>query len=227
MKIKLMLSLSLIVTLILGSCASSNEVTGGTFLQKRKYTKGVYFKNNGDLNGASAKNENEELDIFKTEELKSKTHITSATAVSENTNETQEMVGEEIKGSTMELENSSVSDAISIDESTGTISKTTIDEEKTAEVRIVEKQLSTKNSAKHKRSNAPASDVGLILLVILALLIPPLAVFLFEGSTQRFWIDLILALVGYGVGFWLLGGLGWICALVSVIYALLIVLEVI
>jgi uncharacterized membrane protein YqaE (UPF0057 family) len=227
MKIKLMLSLSLIVTLILGSCASSNEVTGGTFLQKRKYTKGVYFKNNGDLNGASAKNENEELDIFKTEELKSKTHITSATAVSENTNETQEMFGEEIKGSTMELENSSVSDAISIDESTGTISNTTIDEEKTAEVRIVEKQLSTKNSAKQQPSNAPASDVGLILLVILALLIPPLAVFLFEGSTQRFWIDLILALVGYGVGFWLLGGLGWICALVSVIYALLIVLEVI
>jgi len=82
MKIRLMLSLSLIVTLILGSCASSNEVTGGTFLQKRKYTKGVYFKNNGDLNGASAKNKNEELDILKTEELKSKKYIISATAVS-------------------------------------------------------------------------------------------------------------------------------------------------
>jgi uncharacterized membrane protein YqaE (UPF0057 family) len=227
MKIRLMLSLSLIVTLILGSCASSNEVTGGTFLQKRKYTKGVYFKNNGDLNGASAKNKNEELDIFKTEELKSKKYITSATAVSENSNETQEMFGEEIEGSTMELENSIVSDAISTDESTGTIAITTIDKEKTAEVRVVEKQLSTKNTTKQHRSNAPAGDVELILLVILALLIPPLAVFLFEGSSQRFWIDLILALVGYGVGFWLLGGLGWICALVSVIYALLIVLEVI
>jgi uncharacterized membrane protein YqaE (UPF0057 family) len=227
MKIRLMLSLSLIVTLILGSCASSNEVTGGTFLQKRKYTKGVYFKNNGDLNGASAKNKNEELDIFKTEELKSKKYIISATAVSENSNETQEMFGEEIEGSTMELENSSVSDAISTDESTGTIAITTIDKEKTAEVRVVEKQLSTKNATKQHRSNAPAGDVELILLVILALLIPPLAVFLFEGSSQRFWIDLILALVGYGVGFWLLGGLGWICALVSVIYALLIVLEVI
>ena len=227
MKIRLMLSLSLIVTLILGSCAGSNEVTGGTFLQKRKYTKGIYFKNNGDIKGASVKNENEELAILKTEELKSKTHITSTTAVSENTNETQEVFGEEIKGSKMELENSSVSDAISIDESTGTISNTTIDEEKTAEVRIVEKQLSAKNSVKQKRSNAPSSDVELIILVILALIIPPLAVFLFEGSTQRFWIDLILALFGYGVGFWLLGGLGWICALVSVIYALLIVLEVI
>lgn len=227
MKIRLMLSLSLIVTLILGSCASSNEVTGGTFLQKRKYTKGIYFKNNGDINGVSAKNENEELAILKTDELKSKKHIKSATAVSENSNEIQEMFGEEIKGSTIELENSSVSDAISIDESTGTISNTTIDEEKTAEVRIVEKQLSTKNSAKQKRSNAPAGDVELIILVILALIIPPLAVFLFEGSTQRFWIDLVLALVGYGVGFALLGSLGWICALVSVIYALLIVLEVI
>jgi uncharacterized membrane protein YqaE (UPF0057 family) len=227
MKIRLMLILSLIVTLILGSCASSNEVTGGTFLQKRKYTKGIYFKNNGDLNGATAKNKNEELDIFKTEELNSKKYITSATVVSEESNEPQDMVGEEIEGATMEFENSSVSDAILTDELIGTFSSTTIDEEKTAEVHVVEKQLSTKNAAKHKRSNAPAGDVELIILVILALIIPPLAVFLFEGSTQRFWIDLILALVGYGVVFWLLAGLGWLCAAASVIYALLIVLEVI
>lgn len=227
MKIKLMLSLSLIATLILGSCASSNEVTGGGFLQKRKYTNGVYFKNNGNLKGASAKNEDEELDIFKSEERKSKKYITSTTAVSENTNEIEEMFAEETVESATELESSHVSDAVVNDESTVTVSNTSTDEAKTTEARVEEKQIATKNTTKKKSSKAPAGDVELILLVILALIIPPLAVFLYEGATQRFWIDLILALIGYGVGFWLLGGLGWICALVSVIYALLIVLEVI
>jgi uncharacterized membrane protein YqaE (UPF0057 family) len=52
-------------------------------------------------------------------------------------------------------------------------------------------------------------------------------VFIYEGTTNRFWIDLVLAILGFGVGFWLLGGLGWLCGLAAVIYALLIVLEVI
>ena len=34
-----------------------------------------------------------------------------------------------------------------------------------------------------------------ILLVILAILIPPLAVGLYEGITTRFWIDLLLTLL--------------------------------
>lgn len=71
------------------------------------------------------------------------------------------------------------------------------------------------------------SGAMLVLLVILAIIIPPLAVFLYEGVTTRFWIDLILAILGFGIGFWLLGGLGWLCALAAVIYALLIVLGVI
>lgn len=227
MKIKLMLSLSLIVTLILGSCASSNEVTGGGFLQKRKYTNGVYFKNNGNFKGTTAKNENEELDIFKSEERKSKKYITSTTAVSENTNEIEEMFAEETVESTTELESSHVSDAVVKDESTVTVSNTSTDQTNTTEARVEENQIATKNSTKKKSSKAPAGDVELILLVILALIIPPLAVFIYEGATQRFWIDLILAILGFGVGFWLLGGLGWVCGLIAVIYALLIVLEVI
>ena len=51
--------------------------------------------------------------------------------------------------------------------------------------------------------------------------------FIYEQASKRFWIDLILAILGFGVGFWLLGGLGWLCGLAAVIYALLIVLEVI
>jgi len=84
-----------------------------------------------------------------------------------------------------------------------------------------------KHDAKKQRTAPPAADVSTILLVILAIIIPPLAVFLFEGVTKRFWIDLILALIGWGVGFWLLGGIGFLCGIVAIVYALLIVLNAI
>ncbi len=73
-----------------------------------------------------------------------------------------------------------------------------------------------------------SSDIPLIILVILAIIIPPLAVALFEGITTRFWIDLVLALVGWSVGWALVGlGLAALCGLAAVIYAVLIVLSVI
>lgn len=60
--------------------------------------------------------------------------------------------------------------------------------------------------------SALASDVDLIVLVILAIFLPPLAVFLHSGITNRFWISLVLTLL-----FWVPG----------VIYALLVVLDAI
>lgn len=225
MKIKLMLSVSLIATLILGSCASSNEVTGGGFLQKRKYTNGVYFKGNGNLKGTSAKND-EELDIFKGEERNSKKYVTSTTASSETTSELETIFSEE---SVQAEEMTVLSDGVASENNskTKTISAVETKQSSNIESQREVNQHSKKVNLLKKMQKAPAGDVELILLVILALVLPPLAVYLYEGATQRFWIDLILALIGFGVGFWLLSGLGWICGLVSVIYALLIVLEVI
>jgi len=216
--------------LILGSCASSNEVTAGGFLQKRKYTNGVYFKGNGNLKGTSAKNEEEELDIFKGEERNSKKYVSSTTASSETTSEMETIFADEsVQAENVNEEMNLLSDGIASENNskTKTISAVENKESNNIESQKAVKQHSKKVNLPKKTQKAPASDVELILLVILALIIPPLAVYLYEGATQRFWIDLILALIGFGVGFWLLGGLGWICALVSVIYALLIVLEVI
>lgn len=64
--------------------------------------------------------------------------------------------------------------------------------------------------AKDAQKNSPDSDAELLLLVILAILLPPLAVFLYEGIGTNFWIDLILTLF-----FWLPG----------VIYALIVILA--
>jgi len=72
----------------------------------------------------------------------------------------------------------------------------------------VKKEL--KQLKKDLKSGALESDEMTILLVILAILLPPLAVFLYEGeATVRFWLSLILTLL-----FWIPG----------VIYALLVIL---
>ena len=79
-----------------------------------------------------------------------------------------------------------------------------------------------------KNDNAASADVMTILLVILALIIAPLAVAIYEGITNRFWITLILWLIGIGLGFWLFGGtIAWACGLIAAIYAILIVLGII
>lgn len=62
--------------------------------------------------------------------------------------------------------------------------------------------------AEKKSGNAPSDNT--VLLCILAILLPPLAVYLFEGEiNNKFWIDLLLTLL-----FWLPG----------VIYAFIVIL---
>jgi uncharacterized membrane protein YqaE (UPF0057 family) len=76
---------------------------------------------------------------------------------------------------------------------------------------------------------APASSdedlLMLILLVILAFIIPPLAVFIKEGGSKRFLIILILFLIGW-LGWFLFGYLAFIAAVIAVVWALLIVFDV-
>jgi uncharacterized membrane protein YqaE (UPF0057 family) len=79
--------------------------------------------------------------------------------------------------------------------------------EKRARIKEVKKEL--KAFRKDKKAGREASD-NTVLLVILAILLPPLAVYLHEGEiNKRFWIDLLLTLLFF---------------LPGVIYALVIVL---
>src|ERR1044072_409256 len=78
--------------------------------------------------------------------------------------------------------------------------------------RIKEAKKVLKEYKADKRAGREA-DTSLLLLVILAILLPPLAVYLKEGEiNSRFWISLILTLL-----FWVPG----------VIFALLVVLDAI
>jgi uncharacterized membrane protein YqaE (UPF0057 family) len=79
--------------------------------------------------------------------------------------------------------------------------------EKKTRVKEVKKEIKAYKAAKKAGKEA---DTDTLLLVILAILLPPLAVYLYEGEiNNRFWISLILTLLG-----WLPG----------VIYALVVIL---
>lgn len=70
-----------------------------------------------------------------------------------------------------------------------------------------------------KKKMRDDGDVELLLLVILAILLPPLAVFLKEGEINvKFWISLILSLLVF---------LLWPLWLIAVAYALLVVFDVV
>ncbi len=78
-------------------------------------------------------------------------------------------------------------------------------EKKAFRARVKNNKKDLKNALvkarKDKKENRSADDTELLLLVILAILLPPLAVYLYDGSiTINFWISLILTLI-----FWLPG----------------------
>lgn len=67
--------------------------------------------------------------------------------------------------------------------------------------RAKRKELRGKIKAERKeKSDSPSGDTDLLLLVIIAIFIPPLAVGLYEGITTNFWIDLILTLLFFVPG---------------------------
>ena len=84
------------------------------------------------------------------------------------------------------------------------------------------KQLKKELTAiKESQEQGYDADTNTILLVILAFLLPPLAVYLHEGEiNNKFWIDLILWLLGWVAFTWL----AWIPLLASIIYALIVIL---
>ena len=64
--------------------------------------------------------------------------------------------------------------------------------------------------AKKQESSAPADGLSTLILVIIAILLPPLAVLLYDGLTTRFLISILLWLLFYIPG---------------LIYALIVILE--
>lgn len=225
MKIKNLI-LSVIAGALLFSCASTNDVVGGGIIQKRKYNDGYYVSLNKKFNKKNVENESINENTVSTDNEK----IEYSNVENESNVETQ-------NSSELVIAN----EEISVQTETQPIADNTLSlPEIKKEAELADKQNESEEINKRnakvylpkkvetitKGSNA-SSDVMLIVCVILCFIIPPLAVFLFEGASGRFWIDLILFIIGIAIVGWLLIGISGLALLASVIYALLIVLSVI
>ena len=203
---------------VLASCASSSDVVDGGLFQKRKYNKGWHInsktkvKNTGDV-----KIEQEEV-------LFAKSNI-------------KETVKTDKSISASELNELPVANDIVVSEDTKLKSNKVLKEKSNSFETIIPfvKRTSREEGSSRVQKFIGTSDltdtsddVELIIMVILAIILPPLAVGIYEGITTRFWITLILWLIAWGIGGALLGfGIAGLCSLIAVVYALLIVLGVI
>lgn len=90
--------------------------------------------------------------------------------------------------------------------------------ERKAKLKQAKKEIKNFRAAQKRGEEV---DTNLVLMVILALLLPPVAVYLHDNAaTTRFWITLLLFLAGVAGVFIF----GWWAILASIIYALIIVL---
>ena len=209
MKTKIIFSGLVGLALILGSCGSSNNVVSNGLIQKRKYKKGFFFKSNTDLRVVRENAKEKNSVVVNGENIEIYDGLSANISPSQDLN-TSLALGKEIQATKdlIPLGMGEVSIQTKLKE---TNSPQFISNTKTKN----EVRTSSREKIEQRRkidSNSTSADDRLILLVILAILIPPLAVFLARGIGTEFWISLILTLLFYFPG---------------MIYSLLVVLDVI
>lgn len=209
MKTKIIFSGLVGLALILGSCVSSNNVVSNGLIQKRKYKKGFFFKSNKDLRVVRENAKEKNSIVVNGENIEIYDGLSADISPSQDLNKSLAL-GKEIQATKdlIPLGMGEVSIQTKLKE---TNSPQFISNTKTKN----EVRTSSREKIEQRRkidSNSTSADDRLILLVILAILIPPLAVFLARGIGTEFWISLILTLLFYFPG---------------MIYSLLVVLDVI
>lgn len=210
---------------ILASCGTSHDVVDGGLFQKRKYNKGYHVSKKTKVSSTNGGDKAEVAFNSTIEKVDPKLNEISTDPI-----DNSHIIVEELDQS--EIESTTVQD--NKNQSTHFKSKISITKTNLPSIGTRKLNAPATNGSAFKPSSEifglkeVAMDGMTILLIILAILIPPLAVGLYEGITSRFWIDLLLALIGWGLGWFLLGPqLAWVAGLAAVIYALLIVLGAI
>lgn len=90
--------------------------------------------------------------------------------------------------------------------------------ERTEKLKEARKEIKKFRAA---RKAGKEADTNTILLVILALLLPPLAVYLHQQETNsKFWITLLLFLLGIAGAFFF----SWLLIFASVVFALIVII---
>ena len=199
------ISTLMLLSAFLFSCSTSNNVVNSGIFQKRKHNKGWYLRSESKLKALNdiskdvKKSGSKEISNPSTEEKTIKT--ANAIAISAESAKEFVLAGQD------EILNSGPSTV-----KTEHVVKTSIIKDVESQKQINKKYSKELKKDSRKNNSKRNNDLSIVILVILALLIPPLAVFLVRGIGTEFWISLILTLLFF---------------LPGVIYALLVVLDII
>ena len=184
-----------LLSAVLFSCSTSNEVVSNGFFQKRKYNKGWYANKSSKVK--SSKENNNSKDVHETKEEANNAVVEELTiqqevkAVSKEYISKSDLIVKPTK--TVLASNNDKEEVIS------STSKIIVQEQETAVLENLKRVSDAKpveiNDFSSKNSNE--SGIALLLLVIIAILLPPLAVALVDGLSGRFWICLLLTLLFY------------------------------
>lgn len=196
--------LPLLAVLLFGSCANKFS------LVKRKYNKGYHFS----MAKKQSKHDVPAKDAEKVATLQPKENVLPKNEVTE------------LSPSAFE-----VMPIIKNEVSTNKTShkKTTVLAAKTKEPFKEEKEIRSLSAPQIvalkkeiEKSSKGGGDVNTILLVILAILIPPLGVYLRDKATDKwFWITLVLWVLSFTALIFVFGGLLWLAAaIIAVLYVL-------
>lgn len=212
--------------IFLASCSTSNNVASNKLIQKRKYKKGWHVNSTQKIEKTANSeevaytNQVEPKDESESAVAEEETSVTSTSTISEE-NEESYLSNEifdnqnDVAESNYETENNTPDEVLINNE---------ISVQQTSNNQTTNK---IENNVVSSESQSSDSDVALILLVILAFILPPLAVFLVRGVGTEFLISLALFLIAIGGGFAFIGGIAGLVAIAGLVYALLIVFDAI
>lgn len=211
-KVSVLLAFIYVFAMSLSSCSSSESVVSNGFLQKRKYNKGFHRskKNNVKVNSKA----NEEVLVLNNANSKE----IEANVESENIS----INVEDVELTDANLDAKLVVEEVSlIEPSVEEVSVTRTKALKTIENKV-EKVKSTLSLKKRKTSNTASTesdaDTMFILLIILAFIIPPLAVGI---HTNIDWLKVLIAFLLWSTFFAFKPLLS-----LGIIYALLVIFDI-
>jgi len=211
--------LFLAMTIVLGSCSSSNSVVSNRLITKRKYNKGFHVKKKGNYKSSNedvAKNKDvEKVDRKKFSDRTKSSNKQQEVVVAESSESAPLNWSAEESDLNERTTSTRSSDRVNSDEVTE--DKPVSAEKRDASIEEEQEEKDSRNSLKKKAKKSESSGWGadaiFILAVICAILIPPLGVGIY---TNIDWMKVLIALL-LTILFWLPG----------MIYALLVVFDVI
>lgn len=221
MKKLFVVNIAIVLALLMNSCASSNDVVSNRLISKRKYTKGLFVKKNLRL-------KSDGVEDAQNYAMTENTSSDQETLPQLNIKKAEPMTDDVLANNVAPIDNSENWNGIQIEENPLAIKPKTKEASQQGAVKHSVKsdfKKAFKQELKAKKAVDTGDPLMLVILILLALFLPPVAIAIYRGIDNIFWLDLILFVVGIG-GFWFLPIAG-LAALAAVIIAFLVIFDVI